>query len=541
MSISRRTFIHGTTVGASSLLLSDKALADNNHKNDNPKKIFRNIVIFTADQLAKKGVSAYGNKDVNTPTIDNLITRGVRFENAYCSYPLCAPSRACFWTGQLPHKTGVIANDNPNIPETMDTIGSIFSEAGYECFHFGKRHDHGSLRGFTAADQIQKDFQAEPAFPVNYDTKEDVYCLEESIKYIKNLNKRKEKKPFILAVEFNNPHNINGWVGAFQGPHGDIEGIGNLPPLLDNFDTSDDLINRPKAIQYACCTHDRVKQAGKWNEKNFQQYLKAYYYYTELADNYIGQVIEALKKEGYYDDTLFVFFSDHGDSMGAHHLVAKMNWFYEEATNVPFAFSGPGIPAGVIRNELASLCDLLPTLCDLVGIEKPKDIYGKSLYPLLNNNEGQEIHDTIVTHWNADRSVDIQPARMIRDQKYKYILFKEHEEEELYDMDKDRSEKFNLAANPEYHEIKKKMREKLDKYIQNNSDPFYSQEVIVNQKYRSHELGYQNHEGETSVEEYLRTIRPLLNQKEFEKAREKMLSLHEEARKSYCQNSCEKT
>lgn len=532
MGISRRKFIQNVALSSTSLSFSGYITA-NTKQSELPKKALnaKNIVIITADQLAKRAVSAYGNADVKTPNIDSLIHTGVSFDNSYCSYPLCAPSRSCFWTGCLPHQTGVVANDNPNIPETLATIGTLFKEAGYECRHFGKRHDHGALKGFESAEQIELDFPEEKAFPVNYDTREDVYCLQESLKYINQLNQRSEKKPFLLAVEFNNPHNINGWVGKFAGIHDDIEGIGELPNILDNFDTAADLINRPKAIQYACCTHTRVKQAGKWNMKNYQQYLKAYYYYTELADNYIGQVIAALKSNGLYDDTLIVFFSDHGDAMGAHRLVTKMNWFYEEATNVPLVFCGPNIKKAQLKKELVSLCDLLPTLCDYVGINIPQGIYGCSLLPLLTGQQVNQWREYVIAHWNTDRNLDLQPARMLRTKDYKYILYKEDEEEELYDMVHDRGETKNLAHIAKYQDTKKSLRAMLDKHIQNVSDPFYSQDVLLDYKqWRSHPIGYEHHIGDTSTEIYLREIRPLLNNKEFDKAHQVKLALQKKIR-----------
>lgn len=112
----------------------------------------------------------------------------------------------------------------------------------------------------------------------------------------------------MMAVEFNNPHNICGWVGAFEGEHGEVEGIGELPPLPDNFDTEADLMTRSKSVQYSCCTHNRTRQSTQWNTLNFRQYLKAYYHYTQLADECIEQVLETLRQRGLEDETLVVFF-----------------------------------------------------------------------------------------------------------------------------------------------------------------------------------------------------------------------------------------
>lgn len=533
MSISRRSFLKGSVVASAAGVLAPTATAALSGKStvlnkpSNPK----NILIITADQLAKKAVAGYGNDFVKTPAIDSIIKQGTRFEKAYCSFPLCAPSRACFWTGKLPHQTGVIANSSPNIPETMDTLGKLFTEAGYECKHFGKRHDYGSLAGFDSADQIQKEVKTTDAFPVNYDSREDVYCLEESVNY---LNNYKGDKPFLMAVEFNNPHNICGWVGAFQGEHGDIEGIGELPPLPENFEANDDLMNRSKSVQFACCTHNRTRQTSEWSELNFKQYLKAYYHYIELVDDCIAQVLATLKAKGLEDETLVVLFSDHGDSMGAHRLVTKMNWFYDESTNVPFVFSAPDIPKGKSLDELVSLCDLLPTLCDYVGINTPSNLYGRSLMPLLQGKKPADWRKEVVCQWHTNREMTIQPARMMRTERYKYIVYQENNDEELYDMVNDPGEMTNLSHKAESAALLEEMRAQFKHYVANNVDPFFTQEAVIDKRWRSHDLGYHNHKGDSSIDLYLKTIRPLEksgDQKAIEKARKAVLT---SSRLSYC-------
>ncbi len=102
--------------------------------------------------MAQRSVGAYGDPWARTPNIDRLAHEGVRFANSYTPCPLCLPARAAFWTGRLPHQTGVVSNgrllDIPTTPEDRPTLGSLFSQAGYECLHFGKAHDGGTLRGF---------------------------------------------------------------------------------------------------------------------------------------------------------------------------------------------------------------------------------------------------------------------------------------------------------------------------------------------------------------------------------------------------------
>lgn len=524
MSITRRGFIKGAAItSAASVLNSASVHADSTttipiNRPSNPK----NILIITADQMAKRAVAGYGNDFVKTPAIDSLIRRGTKFENTYCAFPLCAPSRASFWTGKLPHQTGVIANSSPNIPISMETLGKVFSQAGYECTHFGKQHDYGSLEGFKCIKQVQSELEATDAFPVNYDSREDVYCLEQSVQYLESY---RGEKPFLMAVEFNNPHNICGWVGKFEGAHGEIEGIGDLPDTLDNFEIND-LATRSQSVQYACCTHNRTRQSTQWNELNFRQYLKAYYHYVQLADNCIEKVLSTLKKKGIEDETLVVFFSDHGDSMGAHRLVTKMNWFYDETTNVPFVFSASDLPRQHSLNQLTSLCDLMPTLCDYVGIETPEHLYGKSLLPLIRGEKVNNWRKEVVSEWHTNRSTTIQPARMMRTEKYKYIVYRENEDEELYDLESDSGEMNNLSRNIHYSDILETMRQQFKRYVAEQVDPFFTQEALIDHRWRQHKIGYQHHKGDSSIDLYLRNIRPLENSgdvKAVEKAKKMVL------------------
>lgn len=502
MSISRRNFMKGVagaaaTTAASTLLASNVAKAASSRPAI-PKGAAKNILLITADQLSRHAVGGYGNKEVKTPSIDSLIKKGTRFNSTYTAYPLCGPSRASFWTGRLPHQNGVHGNTSPDIPSTMPTLGTLFSEAGYEAVHFGKRHDFGSLKGFDCSDQVEIPLPESKTFPINYDSREDVYAEQKSVEFLA----KKHDKPFIMAVDFNNPHNICGWVGAFAGPHGNIPSIGPLPPLRPNFENHDPITNRPKAVQYLCCTHHRMHQASHWNELNYRQYLAAYYHYTKVADDSITKVLNALAKSDAADNTLIVFFSDHGDAMGSHRQVTKMNFFYEETTNVPFVIAGPGLPSGKENNDLVSLCDLVPTLCDYAGITPPADLYGRSVLPLLAGETPDDWRDAVISQWYTSRETTLEPARMYRSKTHKYTVYQEGGEE-LFDLIKDPGEQRNLASDPAYAELLAEYRERFTRYSHEYVDPFITQAVRVDPEWRSHKPGYQNHDRGCALETYL--------------------------------------
>lgn len=502
MSITRRNFIKGIA-GAAATTTAATALTgcqpSESTATVNTKGKPKNILLICADQLSRHAVGGYGNKDVQTPSIDQIIRNGTRFNSAYCAYPLCGPSRASFWTGRLPHQNGVHGNNSPDIPETMTTLGELFTKAGYDAVHFGKRHDFGSLKGFECSDQVELDLEAPDAFPVNYDSREDVYTEIKSVEYLQ----KKHDKPFIMAVDFNNPHNICGWVGAFDGPHGDIPGLGPLPPLRNNFENQDEITNRPPAIQHLCCTHHRMHQSAHWSELNYRQYLAAYYHYTKMGDDSISKVLNALAKSDAADNTLIVFFSDHGDGMGSHRLVTKFNFFYEETTNIPFVLAGPGIPTGQQNDELVSLCDLVPTLCDYADIQAPTGLYGRSILPLLKGETPSDWREAVVSQWYTSREMTIEPARMYRTKTHKYTVYQEGGEE-LFDMVNDPGETRNLASDPAYIELLNTYRKAFADYTQQWVDPFKALAVSVDPQWRAHDPGYQNHEGGCAIDAYLK-------------------------------------
>lgn len=464
-----------------------------------------NILIFIADHLSPLAMGAYGDSYGATPNMDAVAARGVSFTRAYTAYPLCQPARAAFWTGQFPHRTGVLSNglDKPSafapfveepVPDSMPTLGDIFTQGGYEAVHFGKCHDMGALRGFDIREQKAIEIEDEEScWPLNGDSYRDVNTTAQVREYLSHPG----KKPFIAVCDLQNPHNICGWVGENEGLHGDVplpEGVA-LPPIPDNWDV-DDWETRPKPVQYVCCSHNRLSQASHWSEENYRHYLAAYYYYTRRADRDIGRVMEALNSTGATENTLIVIMADHGDGLARHRMVTKQVTFYDETTRVPLVMAGPGIPdGGVMADQLVSLQDLLPTLCDYAGLIMPEGLWGRSLLPAL---KGESVHDYLVSQWHTEWGFTVSPGRMIRTENYKYVLYREEKGEELYDMENDPGEKRNLASDPSFESVLNEHRRLLEKYVEEQEDDFFSLHVNVPQKYRSHKPGYQNHVGPTA-------------------------------------------
>ncbi|HUU27676.1 MAG TPA: sulfatase-like hydrolase/transferase [archaeon] len=494
--ITRRDFLAGA--GGISLAVAAKIAAG--QEIPLPKER-PNILIIISDQLAQRAVGAYGDQWAETPNIDSLAARGVRFSRSYTNCPLCQPSRASFWTGRPPHETGVDSNGMnypvPIIPESMPTLGSIFKAGGYETIHFGKQHDAGSLRGFKLIEPREVEIEASAAWPVNSDSKQDPYAAEKCAEYLK----QPHEKPFVAVASLNNPHNICGWVGENAGVHQDIPIPLKLPPLPDNFEIHD-LGTRPLPIQYLCCSHRRLEQASHWSETNYRHYLAAYYHYLGLVDTQIGVILDALYSTPEGRNTLVVFFADHGDGMASHRMVTKQVSFYEETTRIPLIFAGPGVKNHnkIIQEPLVSLLDLVPTLCDYAGLAVPDDLHGKSMLPWLKGERSENGHQYVFSEWQTEWGYTVSPGRMIRSGKFKYTRYLEGNGEELYDLEKDPGEKRSLIHDQSYAEELKKHRLLLEEHLKKTADPFLSLTVKADKRWRSHPLGYPNHQGLSAPE-----------------------------------------
>jgi len=460
-----------------------------------------NILLIIADQLSARALPSYGGTYAQTPNIDRIVERGVRFEQCYTNCPLCQPARAAFWTGLFPHQTGVLSNGRKYpvlpVPEHVPTLGALFAEAGYETVHFGKTHDAETLRGFTVMPKGELPVETEPAWPANYDTLQDRYTTTRVVEY---LSDRRGPDPFFLVADLNNPHNICGWVGENAGMHEDVPVSVPLPPLPDNFQPPD-FVKRPLPVQYICCSHNRLSQAAPWNEINYRHYLAAYYHYLSRVDAEIGLILDALDARPDAQDTLIVFTVDHGDGMAEHRMVTKQVSMYDNTTRIPLAFAGPGIAGAdrAVAGALVSNLDLFPTLCLYAGVEAPTGLWGRSLLPWLEGERSDSPHPYVVSEWHTEWGFTISPGRMLRTPHFKYVRYLEGADhnlsEELYDMQADPGEMRTLIDDPASAPALGEHRALLRQHLEATGDDFETLSWEADPRWRSHEPGYPNHRG----------------------------------------------
>lgn len=432
------------------------------------------LFIFTDQQSALALGST--NPWLNTPAMDSLAARGVRFDRNYCAAPVCGPSRACLVSGRAAHQTGVRWNGQP-LRQELTTFGQPFREAGYTTAWAGKWH---LPKSFPTGPEEIAGFENLSLNPEHPFLKRDIgygwpgYALgantdgpfvDEAIRFLE----RPHHQPFLLSVSLHNPHDICWWVRKPRP----LTGRPDLPPLPDNFDRDP---HEPEFLTW-CRKRDHygeeINYTVGWSDTDWRSYLHAYYRMTEHVDAEIGRLLAALRRCGLEENTVVVFTSDHGEGMAAHQWVAKLS-LYQEVVRVPLLVAGPGVAGNgrVDDQSLVNGLDIAPTLCDLAGIAGPES-NGLSLRPLIQQPGVHWKRDHVVCELSPDDRRPELDGRLVVSHRYAYASYAVgHCPETLFDLQNDPGEKFNLASRPEAQIILNEHRIMLQKWIHETNDPF---------------------------------------------------------------------
>jgi len=394
-----------------------------------PARPALNVLLVMTDQQHIATISARGCRHVRTPALDRLCREGVTFDESYSTNPLCSPARSSLWTGRMPSETGVPVNGRP-IHRSIPNLGQWVREhTSHETIYAGKWHLPASFThnvpGFTV---LTPGVSGQGNLG---DTSTSLACEA----YLRN---RSKSKPFLMVASFFQPHDICQWLRLNQDDPGDLRYppiADELPPLPDNFHFD---ANEPATLRQKRDRNEPGDKKGAWSQKHWRYYLWSYYRHIEMVDAEIGRLLDAFRQSGHARDTLVIFTSDHGEGLGHHQMVRK-NFLYEEAVKVPLIASFPGhVPAGTVDGEnLVSGLDIVPTVCDYLGIEAPPKMHGRSLRPLLEGRRPPR--RPFVASEIGHR------ARMIRSPRYKYVTYRDDPIEQLFDLRADAGETKNLA------------------------------------------------------------------------------------------------
>ena len=414
-----------------------------------------NIIYIMTDQQCAEAMSCAGNPDLNTPNMDMLARRGVRFTNAYCAMPLSGPSRAAMFTGYMPSQSGMIENEMPLVDSLRNnTLGSLVAAEGYDCAYAGKWH----VNPVTIPD-------GEFGFRRIKDNG-DIGLAESCVEY---LRQRDRKEPFFLVASFINPHNICEYARGQKTPHAQVvePSLEECPNLPENFAVSP---YDASVLRFEQNQNYKLYPTTSYGPDQWRRYRNAYYRLTEAVDAEIGKILAEVERQGLWENTVIIFTSDHGDGNGAHHWNQKTA-LYEEVVGVPMIVCLPGGKnAGTVTDALVNNgIDLLPSICDWTGAEVPHGRPGESYRAIAEDgSQGQEF---IVTETNFNQTAGTL-GWMVRTPRYKYVLYdKGQYREQLFDMENDRGEMRNLAVESKYHDEVLRHRAILENWLKTTPGP----------------------------------------------------------------------
>ena len=422
-------------------------------------------VLFIAVDDMNNDLGCYGHRLVKSPNIDRLAARGVRFEHAYCQFPLCSPSRSSLLTGLRPDTTRVFDlqyHFRQGLPDVV-TLPQMFIKNGYYVARVGKMYHYGNPGDIGTSgldDRVSWMEHFNPAGRDRTSLEPDIMNytpsrgLGSSMSFLADttgtdldhtdgkvaaqtieLLEKHKNEPFFIGAGFYKPHcpyvTPKKYFDLYK-----LEDI-KLPPITTNTpgEYPAPALASTKPWPYVGVTPDQARECKR-----------AYYAAISFVDAQIGRVIDAMDRLGLRDNTILVFWSDHGYHLGEHGLWFKQSCF-EEAARVPLIMAVPGLKSGGQTSpRLVELVDLYPTLADLAGLTPPRDLEGVSLRPLLVNPKARWSHPAFT---QVQRGRD--PGHSVRTDRWRYTQWAFGEKgAELYDQEKDPQELHNLARLPKY-------------------------------------------------------------------------------------------
>lgn len=431
-----------------------------------------NVLFLMADDLNNR-LGCYGDLQVQSPHIDKLAARGVRFDRAYCQFPLCGPSRNSLLTGLYPNQTGIVTNATlfrQTIPHQV-SLPQAFRLDGYFAGRIGKMYHYNvplsvgtnghddpaswelelNPAGCDRLEELPATFTLTPgqyggtlswyASPKGDRFHTDGLMADDAIWVLERCAQRKER-PFFLAVGFFRPHTPY----TSPKPYFDRYDRANMPVITD--------IAADQADLPAPALGSYKKEQDQLTDDLRRECIQAYYASVSFMDAQVGRVLSALERLGLAENTIVMFTSDHGYHLGEHGLWQKMSLF-EESARVPLIFAGPGVQTpGSVVTAPVGLIDVAPTLLELARVPGRDKLPGQSLVPMLQNpaTPGRGWALSQVTRGGGRNQGGPYMGYSLRTPRWRFTRWGDAGEHglELYDHAADPRELTNLAKSPEH-------------------------------------------------------------------------------------------
>ena len=445
-----------------------------------------NIILIITDQQRSDTIGALGYPWMKTPVLDRLAREGAAFTNCYTTSPVCVGARASLFTGMYPHATGVFTNFHPWQPTWVSSL----ADAGYHCASIGKMH----INPYDAKGGFHQRFPVE--------NKDRPLFLEEHARAIydewdKALHARKLEKPSRYTRYAKDPDAYRRALGAFEwhldedmhpdnfigdhavwwlkerkatsplflqigfpGPHPPYDPVRRYLDLYRDADIpvpqvrDEEVAAQPPsqtALRRNMIEHNYDSVA--WRERpstdDLLRLRRHYAANVTMIDEKVGEILETLEGRGYLDDAIVIFTSDHGDALGDHGHIQKWT-MYDCSVKVPMLAWSRSRIKPLRSDTLVQWIDIAPTILESAGVEVPGNFEARSLWPLLEGKTSA-IRDEA---WSELARDHIQSGAeyivMLRDARWKVVVYLGEPLGELYDLETDPEELRNLWTAPEH-------------------------------------------------------------------------------------------
>ncbi len=462
-----------------------------------------NLLFLWTDEQRPDTMAVYGNHKIHAPNLNRLAGESVVFEKAYVTQPVCTPSRSTVMTGLWPHTNGCTENNIP-LPNDIPCFPEIFNDPDYRTGYFGKWHlgdevfaQHGfeeweSIEdiyweyfsegrdrnakssyaeyllylGYTP-DRERGDFSRDFAASLPLEHCKPKFLEQKACDFLR----RHRHEPFMLYVNFLEPH------PPFFGPLNDEHDLNEID-LPQNFD---DPLEEDEPLRYRLIRHKLYQNGYKGKElrteAQWRRLMANYWGLVAQVDLSVGAILAELERLGLAENTIVVFTSDHGDMMGAHRLLNK-TVMYEESVRVPWLMRIPRMikKQQVIRHPVSHI-DLVPTLLELMGKKAAENLQGKSLMPLIKDN--QVYPQDVFIEWNPKRrgeesypamaGISIEDVKRAEGASIRTVItpdgwklcWSDFDNCQLFDLNRDPLETTNLYYREGYEEVKTRLKNKI--------------------------------------------------------------------------------
>jgi arylsulfatase A-like enzyme len=458
-----------------------------------------NILFVFSDDHASHAISAYGSKINRTPNIDRLAGEGMRFDNAFVTNSICGPSRAVILTGKHSHLNGFYTNEwSGEFDGSQQTFPKLLQQAGYQTALIGKWHLYSDPTGFDFWTVLSSfggqgtyynpefhsaagDYQ-ETGYTTDLITDRTLRWLQEE---------RDDDRPFMLMYQHKAPH--REWAPKLSNLHRyEDQTIPEPGDLFDEHEGRADAVAHSKQsiardmgpydLKLVAPTYLNEDQAQTWNafyeprnvaaeslqgealvRWKYQRYIKDYLRAVDSIDESLGRVLDYLDESGLAENTVVIYSSDQGFFLGDHGWFDK-RWMYEESLRIPLLVRWPGmVRPGSHNTQLVQNLDFAQTLLDIAGAPPGQGMQGRSLLPLLREQQADNWRDSVYYHFYENPGWHSAPRHYgIRTARYKLIHYYQDEFRELFDLETDPDELHNLYGQAAHAALQNSLEDRLD-------------------------------------------------------------------------------